>query len=125
MISFETKDWWTLLWDKLFLWNEVVKNRICLCTTKWEMMNYWEFNSEVVSFPGEYDIQDISIKCIDAWDLLHYVVQLEDSRIAILQSSAALEKENIEGIDQRIVLSEEVKKDVENMELEWEITIIE
>jgi hypothetical protein len=52
-------------------------------------------------------------------------VNIENTWIAILQSSAALEKENIEGIDQWIVSNEEIKNEIENLELAGEIMIIE
>lgn len=124
MITIENKDWGTLIWERLFLWEEAQKDRICLVPTKGEMMNYGESNTNVISFPWEYDINDVTIKCIDAGDLLHYVVHIEWTWIAILQSSAALEKENIEGIDQWIVANEEIKKEIENLELEGEMTVI-
>lgn len=97
---------------------------ITLSKTKWEIMNYGAGDTTTVSFPWEYDIAGLSVKCIDAGDVLHYVLHMEDnSWIAILQSSAALEKESIDGISTRYVAEESIQKEIENLELEWEIII--
>ncbi len=114
-----------MLWERLYLGDEIVKDRICLALKKGEAMNYGEGEISAVSFPGEYDIQDVSVKCIDAGDALHYIVHIEDTRIAILQSSAALEKENIENIDQRFVMDGSIEKEIQNLELEGEVIVIE
>lgn len=98
---------------------------VTLSKTKWDIMNYGAWDTNVVSFPGEYDIAWLSVKCIDAGDMLHYVLHFEDnSWVAILQSSAALEKESIDGINTRYVADESIQKEIENLELEWEIKIL-
>gem|GEM_PF-5713840 len=51
-------------------------------------------------------------------------MHVEDTWIAILQSSAALEKENIENIDQWFVMDEAIEKEIKNLDLEGEVTII-
>lgn len=124
MISIEKKKDHICVGKKLCLGWTKEKDMIGLSLTKWEIMKYGE-EAGNIDFPWEYDVQGVSIKCIDAWGLLHYVVHLEDEWIAILQSSAALEKENIEGIDYWIVADEKTKSEIENLEMEGEIEILE
>lgn len=125
MVEVTKKDDWRCLGKNVFFGDKPQKDMICLCTKKWEMMNYGEENKKSVSFPGEYDIDGVSIKCIDAGDLLHYILYIEETRIALLQSSAALEKENIEWIDQWIVMDEAIQKEIENLDLDGEIIVLD
>lgn len=98
---------------------------ITLQKTKWEIMQYGDKDTSIISFPGEYDVQWVSIKCIDAGDELHYIIHVDDTWTAILQSTAALEKENIDGIDTRYVAGEDIQKELENLELEGEIKLLD
>ncbi len=99
---------------------------VTLLKTKWEIMNYGKNDSNTIGFPGEYDINGVMYKCIDAGDMLHYIIHAEDDTwTAILQSSAALEKENIDGITARYVLDETTQKELENLELGGTISILE
>ena len=99
---------------------------VTLLKTKWEMMNYGLKDTNRISFPGEYDIKWVTYKCIDAGDMLHYIIHdLDGTWTAILQSSAALEKENIDGIDTRYVADESIQKEIENLELNGEFKIFE
>lgn len=113
----------------LKIWKNIVfgaeaTGGILLAPTKGEIMQYGKHASKRVDFPWEYDIDGISIQCIDAGDVLHYIIAMDDERLALLQSTAALEKESIDGIDKRIVFDEETKGEIENLELEWEIVVI-
>ena len=125
MVEITKKGNGTCIGERLYFGDDVQDGLITLSLKKSEIMNYGQGNTNVVSFPGEYDIEDISIKCIDAGDMLHYIIYVDETRIALLQSSAALEKENILGIDQWFVADESIKKEIENMEMDGDIMVME
>ncbi|USN55684.1 MAG: hypothetical protein H6765_03710 [Candidatus Peribacteria bacterium] len=87
-------------------------------------MLYGDHAGTTVEFPGEYDVQGISITCFEAANLLHYVVRIDDKDIAILQDKAVFDVENFDGIDQWVVVNEAIKNEIENLELEGEITVL-
>ncbi len=125
MVEITKKGNGTCVGDRLYFGDDAQDGLITLALQKSEIMNYGQGNTNIVSFPGEYDIDDISIKCIDAWDVLHYIVYVDETWVALLQSSAALEKENIQWIDQWFVANEDIKKEIEGMDLEGDIIVME
>ena len=125
MIHFKQKwDGW-LIANKIFFgttWEE--KNDIVLRFEKWDAMRYGKNDTNIVEFPWEYDIKDISIACFEADKKLSYVIGLADQRIALLQNPAALEVASFDKIDTRLCLDDTVKEEVERLEMEGEIGVL-
>ncbi len=124
MIKVEPHNWWFLLGGKLFFGEEWTDEHIFLAKAKGDVMKYWANAFSRVDFPGEYDIDSVWIKCIDAWSALHYIISFEWETIALLQAVSALEKANIDWIDTWLVMNDEVKTEIENLELEGDVVVL-
>ncbi len=98
--------------------------KINLRLTKGDAVRYGDTKTPVVDFPGEYDIAGISIRCIEAGNVLHYVISHDDAHTAILQSAAALEVAKFDGIDLRVCADMSIKNEIEALEMEGDIQIL-
>lgn len=100
------------------------KDKITLATEKGPAMNYGIHDLKTVDFPGEYDINDVAINCFEAEDMLSYIIRIDDQQVAILQNSAILEVANFDGVDEWVCANSSIKEELENLELEGDITVL-
>lgn len=78
-----------------------------------------------VEYPWEYDVSGIAIQCLEAWWLLHYVVQFQEWRkIALVQNSLVLDKHDIDWVDTWYVFDNSVHMYLQQMEHEWDIVVL-
>ena len=88
-------------------------------------MQYGESTVLPISFPWEYDRAGVLIKCYGTGDDLHYVLDLLSwSRVALIQSPAVLEQENIEWVETRYVMDDSIKTEIEQLELDGDVVIL-
>jgi len=107
----------------MYLW-EGDEWKINLRTTKWSRVRYGKNTLNEIDFPWEYDIAGTSVKCIEADETLNYVITTDTEKVVLIQNSAALEVANYDWIDTWICLDGSIKKEIESLELEWEIVIV-
>ena len=82
---------------------------------------YQKLDYQLVDYPGEYDIQGISIKCfLGKGDKLNYVIDLDKKRIWIFQSPEVLENDEVGVITERLYTDDRVAKKIDQLELEGE-----
>lgn len=114
---------WFLLDNKFLFWSTEINNEyINLAKTIWEDMRYQKIDYALVDYPGEYDIQDITIQCF-LWknELLNYLIVYENKRIALLQSPDILEKTTDFAVAQEWIYTDEsVLAKLEQLEVEGE-----
>jgi hypothetical protein len=79
--------------NKLLFGSSQPENKyINLAKTIGEDMRYQKLEYELVDYPGEYDIQNITIQVfLGKNDLLNYLIVYKNKRIALLQSPDILE----------------------------------
>ncbi|MDD3262445.1 MAG: hypothetical protein PHR61_01240 [Candidatus Absconditabacteria bacterium] len=82
-----------LLDNKLLFGASEPENKyINLAKTIGEDMRYQKIDYSLVDYPGEYDIQDVTIQCfLGKNNLLNYLIVYGNKRIALLQSPDILE----------------------------------
>lgn len=95
---------------------------INLATTIWEDMRYQKFEYDLVDYPGEYDIQNISIQCfLGKNNLLNYLIAYNSKRIALLQSPDILESTAEFAVAQEWIYTDDaVLAKLEQLEVEGE-----
>lgn len=85
-------DWYLLDNKLLFGASEPESKYINLAKTIGEDMRYQKLDYELVDYPGEYDIKDITIQVfLGENNLLNYLIVYGNKRIALLQSPDILE----------------------------------
>ncbi len=88
-------------------------------------MRYDTTTAKLVDFPGEYDIDEQSIVCFDAWWYLHYQLITEKGVIILMQDVALLEKETLADVDVWLCTNQKAKDAIERDELEGQIVVME
>ncbi len=112
-----------LLYNKLLFWADEADNRyLNLAKSIGEDMRYQKLNYNLIDYPGEYDIEDINIQCfLGNNNLLNYLVQYNEKRIAILQSPDILESNSDFSIAQEWIYNNDaVLAKLEQLEVEGE-----
>ena len=98
--------------------------KINLRLTKWDRVRYGENELNEIDFPGEYDIDGTTIKCMEADDALHYTIITDAEKVVILQKAAALEVTNFDAVDLWICVDASIKKEIEGLEMTGDITVL-
>lgn len=114
---------WFLLDNKLLFGSSQPENKyINLAKTIGEDMRYQKLEYELVDYPGEYDIQDITIQVfLGKNDLLNYLIVYKNKRIALLQSPDILESTADFAVAQEWIYTDDtVLAKLEQLEVEWE-----
>jgi len=85
-------------------------------------MRYQKIDYALVDYPGEYDIQDVTIQCfLGKNDLLNYLIVYGNKRIALLQSPDILESTSDFAIAQEWIYTDDsVLAKLEQLEVEGE-----
>lgn len=82
---------------------------------------YTKLDYQLIDYPGEYDIQGISIKCfIGKGDKLNYVIDMDKKKIWIFQSPEVLENDEVGVVSERLYTDDRVAKKIDQLELEGE-----
>ena len=81
-------------------------------------------HAKIIDFPGEYDVDGISIICFEADKKLSYIFTLGEERVALLQNAAPLEIISFDGIQTWLCMNESIKDEIERLEMEGEIQMI-
>ena len=115
-------DWFLLDKKLLFGASQPENNYINLAKTIWEDMRYQKIDYALVDYPGEYDIQDVTIQCfLGKNDLLNYLIVYGNKRIALLQSPDILESTSDFAIAQEWIYTDDsVLAKLEQLEVEGE-----
>ena len=88
-------------------------------------MSYSQDSSYIIDYPGEYDTHNLDITCFAESDgRLDYIIWDGREKIAIIQSSKALEFDGLNNIDQRLVTDQTLADQLTKMELDGEISIL-
>jgi hypothetical protein len=87
-------------------------------------MRYGPEHVNKVDYPGEYDLQGISVTCMDVGDKLHYLIRYDNKQVALLQNQLVLERENFEGVTHRICNDETTRDEIQTLELDGEMTVL-
>lgn len=112
-----------LLDNKLLLGATEGNNKyINLAKTIGEDMRYQKFDYALIDYPGEYDIDGITIQCfLGKNDLLNYLIAYNNKRIAVLQSPDVLENTTDFAVAQEWIYTDDaVLAKLEQLEVEGE-----
>jgi len=111
-----------IIWDKLvFGFTEPNPKLINLAETIWIDTRYKNLPYNLIDYPGEYDIQGISIHCfLGKWDKLNYVIDMDNKKTWIFQSPEVLENEEVGEVNTWLYTSDSVANKIDQLELEWE-----
>lgn len=121
-MTFEKK-WDGFIIEKKFLYGgtEPDKKMINLLLTIGVDTRYQKVDYDLIDYPGEYDIQDISIKCfVGKWDKLNYVISMHGKTIGIFQSPEVLENDEVGVVNTWLYTDDRVAKKLDQLELEGE-----
>ena len=85
-------------------------------------MRYQKIDYAIVDYPGEYDIQGVTIQCfLGKNDLLNYLIVYGNKRIALLQSLDILESTADFAVAQEWIYTDDaVLAKLEQLEVEGE-----
>ena len=112
--------------DVLFVMEEAEQEsknsskHLCLMSMVGEDMPY-EWRSNVIDYPGEYDIQSFSVK---AWSDKHwkmnYILGVGKQHVVVVLSKWFLDKEDMpDDVDTRLFADSKLVKHWESLEYEW------
>ena len=105
----------------LFAAIEPNKKLINLSAVIWIDTRYKNLDYQLIDYPGEYDIQGMTIKCfLGKGDKLNYVIDLDKKIIWIFQSPEVLENDEVGVVNERFYTDDRVAKKIDQMELEGE-----
>lgn len=86
-------DWFLIDKRLLFASSQADNKYINLAKTIGADMRYQKLDYDLVDYPGEYEIKDITIQVfLGKNDLLNYLIVYKNKRIALLQSPDILEE---------------------------------
>lgn len=78
-------------------------------------------DSNVIDFPGEYDIKGTFFKVIVGKDnKLNYLVKTKEVTFAIIQTPAVLERDDVNDMDFWLFTDQRVESKIDQLELEWD-----
>lgn len=116
-------DHWFIIDNKFCFGDEAINPKcINLATHIGADMRYHKVEGELIDFPGEYDIRDISIQCF-LWnqDKLNYLINHAGDVFAIIQSPDVLENNtDLATAQTRLYMADNVAEKIDQLELEWE-----
>lgn len=121
MVKIE-KEWkWYSINGKFYLsdWSPI-DWRINIYKEMWDEMIFWKRSYSIIDFPWEYEQDWYHIKVYSWKDgLLNYIIKLNNKKVAIIQSTDILEKEEMEWIDIWLYDNEKILETLEKYEYEW------
>lgn len=127
MISVHYDQWFIIAKTFLFGNEHLNPKYINLATHIGEDMRYQKVGAELVDFPGEYDINGVSIQCfLGNQNKLNYLINHKNDTFAIIQSADVLEN-NTDLATAKVWLytTDNVLEKIDQLELEWEKTKLE
>ena len=116
-------DQWFLIERQFLFGNEAINpSYINLATHIWEDMRYDKSTTDLIDFPGEYDIRGITIQCfLGNQDKLNYLINYAWDVFAIIQSPDVLENNTDLAVAKTwLYTSENVVEKIDQLELEWD-----
>ncbi len=97
------------------------KKYINLAQSVGDDMRYEKLDYQLVDYPGEYDINDISIQCFLGTDQkLNYVIELPNKKVGIIQSPDVLELDEVGNVNFRLYTEDKILNKIDQLELEGE-----
>lgn len=122
MANFKIVENWFLI-EKKYLYgsDNAQKPYINLALKIWEDMRYHKSDSELVDYPGEYDIQWITITAyLGRGDMLSYIISYDWRKIWIIWSEDVLNLDEVTSVDTRYYTDDKISNMVDQLELEGE-----
>ncbi|MEI8091458.1 MAG: hypothetical protein WCG98_04420 [bacterium] len=97
------------------------KKYINLAQSMGDDMRYEKLDYQLIDYPGEYDVQDISIECfLGADQKLNYIITLPGKRVGIIQSPDVLELDEVGNVNFRLYTEDKILNKIDQLELEGE-----
>ncbi|MEI7557322.1 MAG: hypothetical protein WCJ45_00230 [bacterium] len=94
---------------------------INLASVPGDDMRYDKISYSLVDYPGEYDIQDISVDSfLGADNKLNYVITIDAKTIGIIQSPEVLDLDEVGKVSHRLYLDDRIANKIDQLELEGE-----
>ncbi len=125
MVTIEKYEGGYLIGDVVVIGTKAkAKDKITLAAEKGPAMNYGIHDLKTINFPGEYDINNTSVVCVEADDVLSYIIRIDGKQVALLQNSAVLEVANFDGVQERVCADKKIKEELESLELEGDIMVL-
>jgi len=121
-------NWWFLIENKFIFGNEASDPAyINLATHIGTDMRYTKHDAELIDYPGEYDIQGITIQCfLGNQDKLNYLINYNGENFAVIQSPDVLENNTDLATTQTwFYTADNVAEKIDQLELEGEKTKLE
>lgn len=87
-------------------------------------MKYTKDITNIIDFPGEYDIKGNKIKVIEVSWLLQYIITEDKGITAIISHPDTLQHDLMSNVKTRLLTSEAIKQDLEKLELEGEVQVL-
>lgn len=122
MVRVEHTNWFTIENVFVFAPQEPVNSLINLAAVTGEEMRYKNLPYTLIDFPGEYDLDWVSVLCFAGREeKLNYLLDVSGTKIAILQSPEILEQ-NTELSDAQVWLYTDdlISNKLDQLELEGE-----
>lgn len=122
MANFKIVENWFLIEKKYLYGSDTAQKPYINLTLKiWEDMRYHKSDSELVDYPGEYDIQWITITAyLGRGDMLSYIISYDWRKIWIIWSEDVLNLDEVTSVDTRYYTDDKISNMVDQLELEGE-----
>lgn len=119
MINVVNQNWFIIEKKLYYGYQEPNPKYINLAQVMGEDMRYEKVPYQLIDYPGEYDIQGISIQCfLGADKKLNYVIDIHNKKIWIIQSVDVLDLEEMAGVTFRLYTDDRILSKIDQMELE-------
>lgn len=120
-------EWGFQLENELFFGYTYTHNGLInLASELWDEMRYHTAQQTIIDYPGEYDVKNRSIKALLGKNQkLNYLIQWKNKKFWIIQSADILENEEVSNMDTWLYLWENVRKKLEQLEMEGEYIDLE
>lgn len=122
MSNFKILENWFLIEKKYIYGSDTAqKAYINLALKIWEDMRYRKLDCELIDYPGEYDIQWITINSyLGRGDMLSYIISYDWRKIWIIWSEDVLNLDEVTSVDTRYYTDDKISNMIDQLELEWE-----
>ncbi len=121
MVNVKFQNWFLIEHKLLFGFETPDTKYINLALEPGGDMRYEKLDYALIDYPGEYDIQWVSIECfLGANNKLNYILAIEGKKIGIIQSPDVLDLDEVGEVSYRLYQDDKIASKIDQLELEWQ-----
>lgn len=124
MVKVESHGTWWLVENVVYFGDERdASSSLKLLTTQGDAVRYWSAADGIIDFPGEYDVNGITVRGWLAWWMMSYLMKTEKTSVALVANAAVLDVAAFDEAEDVLCLNQEASEEAEKMELSGTIQL--